>query len=116
MRHRRGIRLAALALLASAHALAGDAAAVCRGFCDADSKACRRDAQDAKDWATSPLFTDPHADALRREHDDFSDAKERAAERAAENDRFAASRQCASARMACMQRCATPPAAAASAP
>ncbi len=119
----RAAPLVCAALLLAGHALAQDAAgggdgAMCRGFCDADAKRCRADAKDLGAHEAAPL--DPndfnvHAHP-QAPHDDFSNEKQRAVERAADQDRFAASQTCTAARRACVQRCAAPAAASASAP
>ena len=92
---------------------ARDDGAMCRSFCDADAKACRKDAAADASNEVDPLldFRGPRADK-----DDFTMEKRDQALRAADRDRFSGSQKCGDARLACRQRCAGPAAASASAP
>ena len=108
--------IVALALLGGAAfaqgGTAADNGAMCRSFCDADAKTCRKDATDDASNEVDPLldFRGPRADK-----DDFTLEKHEQAVRAAGHDRFTASQKCSQARMACHQRCAPAAPAAASA-
>ena len=108
----KALLIAAGVLLAGA-ACAQDAGSICRSFCDADAKACRRDVAENASNEVDPLidFRGPRADK-----DDFTNEKHDQAVRSADRDRLAGSRKCGDTRMACRQKCvASAPAVAASA-
>ena len=109
---RRALVVLAAALACGVAAADGggttDGGAMCRSFCDADAKACRKDAAEDASNEVDPLldFRGPRADK-----NDFTVEKREQALRSADRDRFSRSQQCSQTRLACRQRCAPAPAA-----
>ena len=112
----RNLLIAAAALLCGAAwaqgGTAADPGAMCRSFCDADAKACRRDVAFRASNEVDPLLMLPPAQ--RADRDDMSEQRQREqAQASADKDRYAGTQGCAHTLMACRQKCNAQAAAAA---